>query len=186
MLLSGFHISLLSACRSSMRLLFAAAMLSCLTGCGYHLAGSAENRLATGQTLWVSFIGNETTSPSAQTVIRRALLEEGHAMRGLSPAGSESGADLLVNGFLRSYSSDAISYNAIDQAREYRLTIDVELELHRKGTAAPLWKGTLRSSKDYPANILNNALQRSAEEAALVSASHILAQKFLTAVEQSY
>lgn len=160
-------------------------MLSCLAGCGYRLTGSSESRLASGQSLWVAFIGNETISSSAQTVIRRAFLDEGHAMRGLSPAGSAAEADLRVDGSLRSYYSKAISYTAIDQVREYRLIIDVELELHRKGIAAPLWKGTLQSSKDYPANV-NNALQHSAEEAALDSASHILAQKFLTAVEQSY
>jgi outer membrane lipopolysaccharide assembly protein LptE/RlpB len=69
--------------------------------------------------------------------------------------------------------------------REYRLTIEVELELLRKGGSAPLWKGTLQAFQDYPANT-NLALQHSAEEAALVAASRILAQKFLTSVEQSY
>jgi outer membrane lipopolysaccharide assembly protein LptE/RlpB len=165
--------------------LCAVILVSLLSGCGYRLTGSAGERLTPGQTLWVAFIGNETDSSSAQTVIRRALLDEGHAMRGLIPAGSESDSDLRVNGSLRSYYIKAISYNAIDQVREYRLIIDVELELHRKGVTAPLWKGTLRASKDYPANI-NNAFQHSAEEEALVAASHILAQKLLTLTEQSY
>lgn len=155
------------------------------TGCGYHMAGSAENRLAPGQSLWVAFIANTTVSPTAQTVIRRALLEEGHALRGLYPAASLADADLSVSGSLRSYTTRAISFSAVDFAREYRLTIEVELELRRRGTATPLWKGTLKASQDYPAN-MNLALQRSAEEAALAAASHILSQKFLTAVEQSY
>jgi len=106
-------------------------------------------------------------------------------MRGLSPAGSQAEGDLQVKGTLRSYSIRAISYTAADRAKEYRLTIDVELELLRKGGGAPLWKGLLQSSHDYPAST-DLALQRDAEEAALAAASRILAQKFLTAVEQSY
>lgn len=154
-------------------------------GCGYRLAGSANNTLAPGQTVWVGFIANESISSTAQTVIRRALLDECHAMRGLLSAGNEAGADLRISGKLRSYSNQAISYTAIDQVREYRLTIDVELEIQRKDTGSTLWKGSVAASQDYPANN-NLALQRSAEEAALAAASRLLAQRFLTAVEQSY
>ena len=106
-------------------------------------------------------------------------------MRGLSPAGSQAEGDLQVKGTLRSYSTRAISYSAADRVKEYRLTIDVELELHRKGVDAPIWKGLLQSYQDYPA-ATDLALQRDAEEAALAAASRILAQKLLTAVEQSY
>ena len=106
-------------------------------------------------------------------------------MRGLVPAGSIGEGDLQVKGTLRSYSNSSISYTPSDRVKEYRLTIDVELELHRKGVVAPIWKGLLQSCKDYPAST-DLALQRSAEEAALAAASRILAQKFLTAVEQSY
>jgi len=168
-----------------MRFLSLIVIFTLLAGCGYHVTGSAENRLAPGQSLWVAFIVNETISPSAQTVIRRALLEEGHAMRGLSPAGSQAAGDLQVKGTLRSYSSRAVSYTAADRVKEYRLTIDVELELHCKGANAPVWKGMFQSYQDYPAST-DLALQRSAEEAALAAAARILAQKFLTAVEQSY
>ena len=171
--------------RLGLRLLVMAVMFSLLTGCGYHLAGTAGNRLPPGQSLWVAFIGNETVSPTAQTVIRRALLEEGHALRGLYPATSLADAELGVSGTLRSYATRAVSYSSIDHVREYRVTIEVELELRRRETGAPLWKGTLQAFQDYPANT-NLALQRSAEEAALAAASRILAQRFLTAVEQSY
>jgi outer membrane lipopolysaccharide assembly protein LptE/RlpB len=90
-----------------------------------------------------------------------------------------------MNGRLRSYSAGAVSYSALDLAREYRLTIEVELELSRKGETIPFWKGTIQSYQDYPANT-DLALQRSAEEAALAAASRILAQKLLMAVEQAY
>ncbi|HEX9078004.1 MAG TPA: hypothetical protein VF795_00370, partial [Desulfuromonadaceae bacterium] len=115
--------------RFAVRLALVAVIPSLLAGCGYHLAGSSDNRLASGQSLWVAFITNTTVSPTAQTVIRRALLEEGHALRGLYPAASLADADLSVSGGLRSYTTRAISFSAVDFAREYRLTIEVELEL---------------------------------------------------------
>jgi len=171
--------------KSLCRLLAALLVLSLITGCGYHFAGSAANRLVAGQSLWVAFIGVEGDSPTAQTVLRRALLEECHALRGLYPAGSAAAADLRVSGSLRSYAAMAMSYSALDQVTEYRLTIEADLELFRKGETTPLWKGTVRSYQDYPAN-KDLALQRSAEEAALAAAAHILAQKFLMTVEQVY
>lgn len=171
--------------RGGAALIGAILLLSLLAGCGYRLAGSADNRLASGQSLWVAFIANETVSPTAQTVLRRSLLEEAHSMRGMVPAGSMADANLLVSGALRSYTIQAVSYTAADRAREFRLTIAVELELHRQGETAPLWKGTLQSVQDYPANT-DLALQRNSEEAALAAAGRKLARKFLSNVEQSY
>lgn len=177
-----------SLCRLLRRVaavLGAGFMLLYLVACGYNFSGSGANRLASGQSLWVSFIGIEIDSPAAQTVLRRSLSEEGHALRGLYPAGSEASADLRINGRLRSYNSGAVSYSALDQAREYRLTIEVELELYRKGETVPCWRGTIQSHQDYPSNS-DLALQRSAEQAALAAASRIMAQKFFMAVEHSY
>jgi len=167
------------------RLLALLLVLLSLTSCGYHAVGSSASRLAPGQSLWVSFIGIEIDSPSAQTVLRRALLEECHAMRGLYPADTAETADLRMKGGLRTYATRAISYTALDQVKEYRLSVDVDLELFRKGETNPFWKGTIQSYQDYPANT-DLALQRSAEEAALSAAAHGLARKFLIAVEQAY
>lgn len=171
--------------RAPILLLCALLGLALLAGCGYKFAGSAGNRLDSNHLLWVAFIANDTVSPSGQTVLRRALLDEAHALRGIAPAGSAAAADLLVSGALRSYGTTVVSYSALDRAREFRLNIEVELELKRKGESTPLWKGKLQASQDFPAND-DLALQRNAEEEALAAASRKLARKFLTSVEQSY
>ena len=171
--------------RNFFRLVPVLAAMLFLSSCGYHFAGSANNKLAPGQSLWVSFIRMEIDSPSAQTVLRRALLEECHALRGLYPADSAATADLQIKGSLRSYAARQMAYSAQDQVKVYRLTVEVELELFRKGEITPIWKGTIQSYQDYPAN-KDLALQRSSEEAARTAASHKLAQKFLMAVEQAY
>ena len=156
-----------------------------LTGCGYHLTNSSSGRFATGQQIWVPFIINESVSSTAQTVLRRAIYDESHAMRGLVPSANEGSADLIVKGKLVSYANGIAAYSAIDQVRMLRLYLSVDLELRRKGETAPLWKGTLNAAKDYPANT-DLALQRNSEESALDAASRIIAQKFISAADQSY
>lgn len=163
---------------------YAVIIVLLLSGCGYRFGGTVENRLVSGQTIWVAFINNETTSSSAQTVLRRALLDECHHLRGLSPAGNESTAEFRVRG-TSSYDVQAVSYTAMDQAKEYRLSIIAELELNRLGETTPIWKGKIQAFQDFPV-ASDLALQRNSEEAALIAASRTVAQKFLTAVEQSY
>jgi outer membrane lipopolysaccharide assembly protein LptE/RlpB len=161
-------------------------MLVTLTGCGYHLTNSSTVGKQRFQNVWIPFFSNESISPTAQTVLRRAFYDEFHALRGLNPAVSQETADLSVKAKMLSYSSTAVSYNAKDEAREFRLSLNVEFEAHKKGQLLPLWKGQLQSSKQYPAHTDNIALQRNAEEQALDAAARILAHKFITAIEESY
>jgi outer membrane lipopolysaccharide assembly protein LptE/RlpB len=160
-------------------------LICLLSGCGYRLSNATSGQLSGGQALWVPFIGNETVSPTAQTVLRRALYDECHALRGLLASADQASADLYVKGRLLSYSKKIISYTSQDQAREYRLSLDLELELYKKGGSLPVWKGTLQASKNFPANA-DLALQRSAEEQAVDSAARIIAQKFIQSTEQSF
>jgi outer membrane lipopolysaccharide assembly protein LptE/RlpB len=173
---------------SSSRILpLAAVMLVLLvaSGCGYRFAGSSANRLNQGQKVWVAFISNETVSPTAQTVIRRALLDQLHSMRGISPAGNQAEAGLHISGALRSYSSRVMSYTSADRSGEIRLTITADCEVRKSGEVLPLWKGAVQAFQDYPAST-DLALQKNAEEAAVAAASRKLAEKLITAVEQSY
>jgi outer membrane lipopolysaccharide assembly protein LptE/RlpB len=156
-----------------------------LTGCGYHLTNSQANRKQSFQNIWIPYFSNESISPTAQTVLRRAFYDEIHALRGLDPAGSQETADLFMKAKIISYSSTAASYNPHDQAREYKLSLNVELEAYKKGQPQPLWKGQIQGSKQYPAHV-NLALQRNAEEQALDAAARILAQRFISAIEESY
>jgi outer membrane lipopolysaccharide assembly protein LptE/RlpB len=165
--------------------LLLAMMLSTVTGCGYHLTNSQSGRLGVARTIWVPFFSNESISPTAQTVLRRAFYEELHALRGLNPAIGVESADLAMKARIVSYSSKAVSYNVLDQAREFSLSLSVELEIVKKGQPLPLWKGQIQGSKQYPANT-NLALQRNAEEQALDAAARIIAHKFISALEESY
>jgi len=167
------------------RLLVLVLVLNSVAGCGYHLTSSSSQHFGGSQRIWVPFFTNESISPTAQTVLRRAFYEELHALRGLNPASSEESADLVMKTRIVSYSSRVVSYSAIDQAREYSLSVGVELEITKKGDTSPLWKGQLSGEKQYPAGI-DLALQRNAEEQALDAAGRIIAHKFISALEESY
>lgn len=167
------------------RCLMIGILLGTAAGCGYHLTHTQSGRLGSARKIWVPFFSNESISPTAQTVLRRAFYEELHALRGLDPAESETAADLAMKARIVSYSSRAASYSPIDQAREFTLALIVELEITRNGETAPLWKGQLDGSKQYPGNT-NLALQRNAEEQALDAAARIIAHKFISALEESY
>ena len=160
-------------------------LLITLSGCGYHLTNSPANRTQSFQNVWVPFFSNESISPTAQTVLRRAFYDELHALRGLNPAASQESADLAMKAKLLSYASGAVSYSAQDQVREYKLSLNVELEAYKKGQLLPVWKGQLQSSRQYPAHS-DIALQRNAEDQALDAAARILAHKFIIALEESY
>jgi outer membrane lipopolysaccharide assembly protein LptE/RlpB len=170
----------------SYRLLISMVVVSALaTGCGYQLTRATTQTLRADQKLWVQLISNESVSPTAQTVLRRALYDEFHALRGLAPSDSEQDADLIMKGRVVSYSRTALSYSALDRAREFRLTVEVELELYKKEQATPFWKGLLQASTEYPANV-NLSLQHNAEESALDTVARIIAHKMISATEQSY
>ncbi len=154
-------------------------------GCGYRVTNGQTGRLGTARTVWVPFFTNETISPTAQTVLRRAFYEELHALRGLTPAESEARADLVMKAKLVKYAGKAVSFNPLDQALVYSLALDVELEIARSGDVPPLWKGQLSGSRQYPANS-DLARQRNAEEQALDAVARTIAHSFISALEESY
>jgi len=169
----------------SLRYLALALLLSVIAGCGYHLTGAATGKLGDARQIWVPFFSNESISPTAQTVLRRAFYDEFHALRGLNPAAAEANADLVLKARILSYSNRAVAYNSLDQAMLFSLTLNVELEIVKKGQDVPLWKGQLQAEKQYPANS-NLSLQHNSEDQALDAVARILAHKFLSALEESY
>lgn len=165
-------------------LLFA-MLLFAVAGCGYHMTNSHTEKLGEARSIWVPFFGNESVSPTAQTVLRRAFYDELHAVRGLNPAAGEGAADLVMKAKILSYSSRAVSYSAADRIREFSLSVNTELEITRRGEAAPFWKGQIQAEKQYPASD-DLALQHNAEEQALDAAARIIAHKFISALEETY
>jgi len=149
-------------------------LLALLTGgCGYHAVLHHEPLFA-GQGVDVLVFANRSYQAGVEGVLARSLVDE-LALRtgGRVVTGNEAGLELT--GTVMSYGSTAVSYNAQDQIREYRLDIAVEAVLRDRLTQKVVWKGELVESQTYPVN-LNLALQRNSEEAAAAKACRRLAE----------
>lgn len=154
-------------------------------GCGYHLTNFSSSAFGNAKTVWIPYFINESTSSTAQTVLRRAFYDEFYALRGIIPAANEVSSDLAVKARLISYLKQPVSYNAFDQVREFRLNLTLQLEITEKNNKKPLWKGELQVSTQYPANN-NLALQNNSEEEAVNAAARIIAHKFISVIEENY
>lgn len=166
-------------------IIFFLVSLAALCSCGYRTTGHGTVFTGDSRSLWVAPLINETLSPTAQTIIRRALYEECHALRGMTPAASEAASRFRLGGKVISYSLKPLSYTSRDRIREYRLAVELELELRDRTKKELLWKGILKESADFPVDT-ETSQQKNGEEAALMSAARRLAQTFIVTVEQTY
>lgn len=163
-------------------------LLVLLSGCGYRFTVDSGTRLPAGQQVWVSFFKNSTVYPNASVVLKRSLIDQFAALRGITAAAAPEQGDLLVEGTLTGYGASAVSYSAVDTVKEYRLTVTAEVTVRRKGEgkeAKPFWKGVVSGWHDYPVST-SIELQRNSEEAALAAASRKLAQQVIWNLEQVY
>lgn len=163
-----------------------AMLLGTVMSCGYRFTGSDSGRFSPNQSIWVDFIRVEINGPSSlQTVLRRALLDEFHALRGITQSGSSQAADMRIAGKVMSYQLRPVSFNYLDKTNKYRLSVEVELEVMPAGGTGGGRAYVMSAFQDFPAGS-DLALQRSAEEAALAAVSQKIAQRFIVSMEQDY
>ncbi len=155
-----------------------------ISSCGYSFS-STNSVVKPQDKVWVAFLTNETTSTSAQTLLRRAVLDELHTMRGVTQASSKEDADIVITGAVRGYGSGISAFDKLDQVREYRLNVSAEFEAKRKNETKPIWRGVISSTQDYPISD-NLALQRNSEDEALRIVSKKIAVRLVSALENNY
>jgi outer membrane lipopolysaccharide assembly protein LptE/RlpB len=149
---------------------------TCLVcGCGYHLSGTTETpSLIDGKTIAIPMWRSKIFRPFLESILTGTLVDE-FALRSGGQVTGEDDADLVLTGTIVSYGTAAVSYTAADQVREYRATMTIDGVLTEKRSQRVLWKGTISSNQDYPANPvgidLNQqnriALQQNNEETAV-------------------
>lgn len=134
------------------------------------------------------YFKNTTVYTNASVALKRALFDQFAAQRGILPAETPDQADLILDGTLTGYGAGVVSYSAADTAKEYRLTLTVQMVVRKRGEdkqAKPLWQGTLTAWQDYPVGATLE-LQRSSEDAAVQAACRKMAQQLIWNIEQQY
>lgn len=110
------------------RILFTVALsgLALLAGCGY---GFKSGQVREGlETVGVAFFENRSTEPDAEVALTEAvirLLIEDRTLR----IADEQVADAILYGTIRRYTFGEAFFGADRQAEEYRVDIDVEVQM---------------------------------------------------------
>jgi outer membrane lipopolysaccharide assembly protein LptE/RlpB len=165
------------------RLAAALLLVGLLSGCGYHSV-TTRDPFDGANGVNVVMFGNRSYQPGVEAVLARQLVDE-LSLRTGGKVLSGDQAQLELNGTVLSYTSVAVSYNALDQIREYRLSVTAEASLVERVTRKVLWKGKLTEEQVYPVN-LNLALQRNAEEAAAAKVCRRLAEDIWQKVSERF
>jgi outer membrane lipopolysaccharide assembly protein LptE/RlpB len=169
-----------------------AACLVC--GCGYHLSGTAETpSLIAGKTIAIPMWRSKIFRPYLESILTGSLVDE-FALRSGGMVTGEDEADLVLTGTIVSYETVAVSYTAEDKVREYRATMTIDAVLTEKRSQRVLWKGTISSNQDYPANPvgidLNQqnriALQQNNEETAVREICRKLSEQLYQKVTENF
>lgn len=160
---------------SIVRLVAAVLTMLVVAGCGYHVMrparGGAELE---GKTLQVSIFANRSFRPNIEATLTDILVDE--LVKREEVRLVENGGDLVLSGAVLSYGTSAVSYTAKDEVKEYRATVKVEVTLRRTTTGQVVWKGSLASSQDFPAND-DLVFQQNSEEAAIRAICRKLARE---------
>ncbi len=126
------------------------ALVLTLAGCGYHLTGSKIGLPAEIHSIRVGDIENRTPEYGLEKRLRFALEREIHQRQQLRLGDSDSGADAVLSGRIRSAIMRPVAFNSSDQATQYNVLIVLDLSLKRERDGAILWKGNgIRQEAEY-------------------------------------
>ena len=149
-------------------------LASICVGCGYHAVGRGGAYPGGITSIGFFPLENRTTEPNLEAKLLAALRKEIISRRDIDVAASTS-AQGVLRGKVTTFTTGSIAYDREARAREYRVTIGVDMELIRRRDGTLLWKGNnIQRHREYRASseVLineeskNNALRDLVEELA--------------------
>jgi len=165
------------------RILF--VLLTCIglfwiMGCGYTLVGqgSLPEHI---ETIAVPIFENDTLEAGVEDVITQAIIDV-YVSGGKVRLVSETEADALLRGTIRSYNSDeAVAYNELNEVSSYRLTVAIDIELQDLTNEKILWRAeNLKEDVDFEGGPdVAIPTQQENEEKALRRLAEELAERIL-------
>ncbi len=115
---------------SAVRRLFLIPLLLALTGCGYHLVGTATYLPADLQTLHVELFANQTARADMDQRVGEALNLEWVRRGRFELVDRADGADLVLSGTMTRLSVVPVSFDESGRATEYQMTLLTEVRLN--------------------------------------------------------
>ncbi len=127
-------------------------LLPMALACGYHLSGSGWEFPGGVTTLAISSLENKTPEPNLNTTFIAAFRRE-FIFRGEPQLVRAQEAESVLQGTIRSLSASSLAYDEEARAKEYRITITLDLLLVRQSDGEILWRGNgIKGSEEYMAS----------------------------------
>lgn len=145
--------------------LFLLILLTCSGGCGYRLADTDRSLAGDVQRVYVPIFKNATYEPFLENLLSDEVVRELGRRQGVRTVDSAAAADAILSGRVIGYRNRAVGYDADDEVAEYRVVIQVEVQLKRIDTGEIVWKGRLSRHDEYLADA--NAIEQLDRERAV-------------------
>lgn len=163
-------------------------LTGCLTlaGCGYQMVGSGASQLPPHlKTIAIPLFENHSTEPTIQRpfteALRRAFITDGR----LQLVNNQAEADLVLTGTLTQYSIRAVSFNDVDVAIEYFVSISADVKVVDRVENLTWLKQSLKTRWDYLADDSVITSEASRQEA-LVETYRVLSQRVVSLVNDKF
>jgi outer membrane lipopolysaccharide assembly protein LptE/RlpB len=139
-------------------------LLVVLCGCGYQLTGKATHLPAGVTSLAIPTFRNQTLEPGIEVPLTQSFLRE-FMFDGRVKVLSPKEADTILEGIIKAFRIQSVSYNESGFVQEYQVLVTVELTL-TKSSGEILWKDdNLTEVRWYRASfggVINEASKNSA------------------------
>lgn len=149
-----------------------------MSGCGYHFAGQSGSLPGGVERIHVGLFENHTGEPMLENRLTGDLVLQLSRHRTIQLVNSQTAADGVISGIIRSFDSSSYAYTGDDRIGQYRATMVVDVYLHRAASDELLWSGRSRWSSEYDAET-DVAVQTDLKERTLDELSRRLAEAIL-------
>lgn len=130
-------------------------------GCGYHIAGRGGKMPGGVTAVSIPVFANSTSKADAAPVVTTAFVNEFVTVVSVAPS-----AQARMEGTIKGYTLQAVSFSKSDVTQQYRLTVTMALRLVNGGEV--LWEADdITRSSDFNVNSADVAATRDAEAEAL-------------------
>ena len=156
-----------------------------LGGCGYHVPKAGDPWAGQGgQTLYVKLFVNQTLEPYADSAVSDEISAQLSRSR-LFELSENSAADLMLDGAVVAFSSQALAYDTADRISEYSASMTVRARLVRRSDGAVLWQDEFARSETY-ASAADKSLRQDAESLAARVVARRIAEDLVARLQTGF
>ncbi len=155
------------------------------SGCGYHLAGTANPMLDDYSSIAIPYFKNKSFEAEAVSIFTHAVVNEFIESKRLRVVTIDK-ADLVLYGTVIKLNEESIGYSSEDKALEYRVWSTLELSLEEKSTGKVLWeRADLSHDEEYFSGI-GVTISEADKKRAMVLLAEDLAERIHDSIVQGF